>query len=166
MLTLPIMLAPLALLMHGAAGSAVVVPPGGDGGQSTAASADARPPVAYQVRMRSRVIIRVGPRQDRSAPISRPVQYRLEPLDGDCVTMSDIAAVQVGASNRLLLFMRDRRVVSATLERSCEAQAFYSGFYVEENADGRLCASRDMLHSRSGALCGVSQFNRVLASAP
>ena len=36
-------------------------------------------------------------------------------------------------------------MVSAALERSCSARDFYSGFYVERNADGQICVKRDTL---------------------
>ena len=65
--------------------------------------------------------------------------------------------------NRILLFMRDRRVLSAALERACSARDYYSGFYVERNEDGQLCARRDTLQSRAGASCKVAQLNRLVA---
>ena len=59
--------------------------------------------------------------------------------------------------------MRDRRVLSAALERSCSPQDFYSGFYIERQ-DGQLCAKRDHLQSRAGASCQISRLNRLVAS--
>lgn len=127
--------------------------------------------VARQVRIEERVIIRIGPispatSQRALAPLpQRPsgeTVFRERKLDG-CVPVSAIAAVQPAERNRLLLFMRDREILSAALERSCNAADFYSGFYVERQADGQLCSGRDRLQSRSGANCRVSQFNRLVA---
>ena len=59
--------------------------------------------------------------------------------------------------------MRDRRVLSASLERACNAAEFYSGFYVERQPDGALCSRRDWLQSRAGASCQVTQLNRLVA---
>ena len=59
--------------------------------------------------------------------------------------------------------MRDRRILSVALERACNARNFYSGFYVERNEDGQLCARRDVLQSRAGASCRVTQLNRLVA---
>lgn len=80
----------------------------------------------------------------------------------ECVPVKAIAGVQVDKGNRLILFMRDRRVVGASLESSCRARDFYSGFYVERNEDGMLCARRDRLQSRSGASCDVRHLRRLV----
>ncbi len=134
------------------------------------ALADAlRPPPARQVRIEQRVIIRISPNPSRSrermmAEFSGRAArqgYLEEPMDG-CLAVEGIAGVQPSRPGRLLLFMRDRRVLSASLERSCNAADFYSGFYVERSADGALCPLRDRLQSRSGASCRISQFNRLV----
>src|SRR5690606_40493111 len=82
---------------------------------------------------------------------------------GGCVAIDDIAGVQPAQENRLLLFMRDRRILTASLERTCNSQDYYAGFYLERNADGQLCPRRDQLQSRAGANCRVAQFNRLVA---
>ena len=48
--------------------------------------------------------------------------------------------------NRLLLFMRPA-VLSASLDRACNAQSFYSGFYV--GGTGGMLGQRDMMKSRA-----------------
>ena len=65
--------------------------------------------------------------------------------------------------NRLILFMRDRRLVSAALEKTCSPRDFYSGFYVERTEDGLFCTGRDVLKSRTGATCGVRRFANLIA---
>jgi hypothetical protein len=125
-----------------------------------------------QVRIEERVIIRISPgttaaRQQMMADLrsrgTSVTRYEQEKLRG-CIAVSGIAAVQPWAEqNRLLLFMRDRRILSAALERACNARDFYSGFYVERNEDGQLCAKRDLLQSRAGASCRVAQLNRLVA---
>lgn len=131
-----------------------------------------RPQELAQVRIEQRVIIRISPstpatrqqmmsdfRNERSSRTS----YELERHRG-CVAIAGIAAVQPEtAQNRLLLFMRDRRILSAELERACNARDYYSGFYVERNEDGQLCPKRDLLQSRAGASCKVAEFNRLVA---
>ena len=64
--------------------------------------------------------------------------------------------------NRLLLYLRDRRLVSAQLERACSARDYYSGFYFEPNDDGRLCIERDRLLSRTGARCSLSNMAQLV----
>jgi hypothetical protein len=131
-----------------------------------------RPQELGQVRIEQRVIIRISP----SSPASREqmmtdfrsestsrTTYQQHKLKG-CIAIAGIAAVQPEiAQNRLLLFMRDRRILSAELERACNARDYYSGFYIERNEDGQLCPRRDLLQSRAGASCKVAQLNRLVA---
>lgn len=131
-----------------------------------------RPADLGQVRIEQRVIIRISPgttaaREQMMSNLQRqstsPTRYQEEKLKG-CVAISSIAAMDPApAQNRLLLFMRDRRILSVALERACSARDFYSGFYVERNEDGQICARRDLLQSRSGASCRVTQLNRLVA---
>ncbi len=81
---------------------------------------------------------------------------------GDCLPAQSIAGVHAEDSNRLLLFLRDRRLISATLEKACSARDFYSGFYMENSRDGQLCVDRDQLHARSGAKCEVARLSQLV----
>ncbi|MBB5732762.1 hypothetical protein FHS61_001771 [Altererythrobacter atlanticus] len=129
-----------------------------------------RTPRQNQVRIEQRVIIRIAPgpahaRDRLLADLPRrpmPQRYQEEKIQ-NCVPISAIAGVQPANENRLLLFMRDRRILSAALERACNAQDFYSGFYVERNDDGQLCSGRDQLQSRAGSACKLKQLNRLVA---
>ena len=164
--------APIALLVPtmtvgGAAGDAVPAAP--QAREPIRAVSPADEPAAGQVRIEQRVIVRIsppGPRVGQSiaaetAPAAVP---RLsERKMGKCVPVSGIAAVQPDSSGRLLLFMRDRRLVSATLEKACSARDFYAGFYLERTRDGMLCVDRDRLHSRAGANCEVSRLRQLVA---
>lgn len=127
-------------------------------------------PQVNQVRIEQRVIVRIAPR----SPLPRtslmaefPPQPAAPPrlierkMD-DCVSVASISGVQTNGNDRLILHLRDRRMVSAHLERSCRARDFYSGFYVEKNDDGRLCVKRDKLQSRSGANCEVEQLRQLV----
>lgn len=124
-----------------------------------------------QVRIEQRVTIRISPRP--SAPQSnmlvelpqRPLPQRLVERDfGNCLSIAGIAGVEVSNTNRLILYMRDHRVLSAGLERACNARDYYSGFYVERNSDGQICVRRDNLLSRSGATCKLSQIKQLIES--
>lgn len=123
-----------------------------------------------QVRIEQRVIIRIAPsspavREEMLARLPRremTAQFH-EVKDDRCLPINIIAGVAPVQSNRLLLFMRDHRVLSASLDRACEAQAFYSGFYVERSEDGMICSGRDLIRSRAGTSCEVAQFNRLVA---
>lgn len=128
------------------------------------------PEAAAQVRIEQRIIWRIVPMRGATrenlaaiapAPPARP--KLAERRMGDCVAMNAIAGGQPQAGSRLLLFLRDRRLVAADLEKACSARDFYSGFYVDKpNADGKLCADRDRILARSGARCQISSFRLLV----
>lgn len=129
-----------------------------------------QPGIQHQVRIEGRVVIRVAPSSDATrARIMAELPRRAmsasfeEVAQGDCVAMEGLVGVQPLSETRLLLFTRDRQVLTASLERGCNAQSYYSGFYVERNDDGRLCVDRDELRSRAGASCEVTQLRRLVA---
>lgn len=126
-------------------------------------------PVQRQVRIEQRVIIRIVPRSAATrrgassfVEAPRPRTRLVEREADDCLPVSAIGAVQPAPDNRLMLFMRDRRLFSATLERSCRARDFYSGFYVERNEDGMICVDRDKLQSRTGSKCEVESISQMV----
>ncbi|MEO1220588.1 MAG: hypothetical protein AAFY42_04450 [Pseudomonadota bacterium] len=128
-----------------------------------------RSSIANQVRIEQRVTIRITPirqsnRNNLLAQLPRRgVTGAFEEREmGTCVPVSGIAGVQTGTGNKLLLFLRDQRIVSVNLERGCRARDFYSGFYIERSEDGRLCVKRDQLQSRSGAKCEVERMRRLV----
>lgn len=122
-----------------------------------------------QVRIEQRMTIRIAP---RPAPARPDLLFYLpddevaprfmERKMGKCLAVSSIAGVQSGGGSRLILFMRDRRIVSASLERACRARDFYSGFYLSESEDGRLCVDRDTLLSRNGANCRLTRLRQLV----
>jgi hypothetical protein len=124
---------------------------------------------ANQVRIEQQITIRVTPRSSsarRNMLMDMPgraiAPRFVERKMGKCVDVSDIAGVQPDGGNRLLLFMRDQRIIGAQLDRSCRARDFYSGFYLSRSRDGRLCIDRDTLLSRSGASCTLSKMSRLV----
>ena len=127
------------------------------------------PPIQRQVRIEQRVVIRISPaaRAPRSnlmaeqAQPRAPQQFEERKMD-DCVALKSISGVQPGSGNRLVLYMEDRTMVSARLDKSCRARDFYSGFYVERNEDGKLCVARDKLQSRSGANCELTRMRKLV----
>ena len=93
-----------------------------------------------------------------------PAQFREQRM-GKCLDWAGIAAVRGGERNRLLLFMHDSRVISAELDKSCEARAFDSGFLFTRTDDGKICVGRDVLQARSGARCHMTRL-RALVHTP
>ncbi|WAT18055.1 hypothetical protein OZN62_00315 [Aurantiacibacter sp. MUD11] len=129
-----------------------------------------RPAEQNQVRIESRVIVRVSPAPPRARTQMladlprRPMPRSFEEVEhGDCIDVNDIVGIQPTNDNRLLFFTQNRQVLAATLGDSCVARAFYAGFYVERSEDGQLCVNRDLLQSRAGASCEVAQFSRLVA---
>lgn len=126
-------------------------------------------PGQAQVRIEQTLTIRVSPRSQTNRPImladlpQNGMPARLtERRMGRCVAMSGIAGMQYGGDRKLILFLRDHRIVSATLEKACRARDFYSGFYVARNGDGMICQDRDQLQSRSGANCRIDGFRQLV----
>ncbi|MEE3218241.1 MAG: hypothetical protein VX247_08095 [Pseudomonadota bacterium] len=125
-------------------------------------------PVANQVRIERRVILRISPqpsamRRGFTAELPRQAPVRMaERPHGDCVSAAEIVGV-ADRGSRLVMYMRNRQIISAELEKACSPRDFYLGFYVERNDDGKLCVGRDRLMSRAGAKCRVSDFHRLVA---
>ncbi len=127
-----------------------------------------RPLVYAQVRIEKRVIIRVprrrptplAPMADFSQETSRQ-SYREKKI-GKCLPMNNILGVEMFADRYLDLVTKDRKRIRAQLEDKCQARSFYSGFYVEKTADGKMCAGRDILHSRTGAKCEIDRFRELV----
>lgn len=136
---------------------------------------------ARQVRIEQRVIIRIMPGRaghplppalrdprrglfsefdERAAP--RLVERRMS----QCVPVGGIEAVQPDGPSRLLLFMRDQRIVSAALEKGCNARDYYSGFLIDRTSDGQICAARDKLQSRTGASCTMDRLRQLVEIDP
>ncbi len=162
----------LAPRLYSVPGAATAPP----GSFSEAARALRETPRANQVRIEQRLIIRVapgGPPRDRrdvrgslfaDTPARAPAVPRFsERRMGQCVAVAGIAGVRPDGPSRLVLFMRDQKIVSAAVEKSCNANDFYSGFLVERSADGMLCAGRDRVLSRSGSNCSLGKLSQLVA---
>jgi hypothetical protein len=127
--------------------------------------------VAEQVSIQQSVTIRINPR-----PAPAPMQTAMfaqgfdqgteprfiERKFGKCLSINSIFGVQPVTNDKLLLILNDRRMVTAQLEKGCQARQFYSGIMIKRNADGQVCTSRDALQSRSGASCQVTGFRQII----
>lgn len=144
------------------------------------------PDVWEQVRIEQQVIIRVTPRdtgREAIAPMimpMAPMQPIVQPMvpqprstsirvrerkAGKCMPALGIAAVQPITDGRLMFYMRDRRMLSAGLEKSCSARDFYLGFYMSKTTDGQLCIGRDAIHSRAGTTCKLKDVREYVPVA-
>jgi hypothetical protein len=139
--------------------------------EGTLAADPLQPEVAEQVSIQQRVTIRVSPRSmpmpmeaamfDNEIDSGRGPRF-VERKIGNCLAIDSIAGVQAIDNGRLLLILRDRRMVTARLEKGCQGREFYSGFIVSRNADAQICVGRDQLMSRSGMGCQVTGFRQLV----
>lgn len=167
------LLAPLALFVPAVAALAAVDSgvPAARGALGLPAAAGLPVPEAEQVRIEQRVTIRISP---RSAPLPMMPSAMFDDPDsagdtriierkmGKCLPIGAIAGVSPASKNKLVLLLRDSRVVSATLDKNCQGRDFYSGFLVARNADGMVCTGRDELLARSGAKCKVNGYKQLI----
>jgi len=123
-----------------------------------------------QIRIEQRVVVRIAPRRagerrNMMAQLEarrRSTRYKERKTDR-CVPLENIAGVETGSGNRLILFLLDADILSINLEKACRARDFYSGFYVERAKDGQLCVDRDTLQSRNGARCDIERMMELVA---
>lgn len=153
------LLAPLALLFPALA---VVETPM----EPVAVPSASTPPAAEQVSIEQRVTIRINP---RPAPTRMGVPFMdeasprfMERKLGKCVQLNAVAGIQPVSRDKLLLIMRDERLITAQLEKGCQAREFYSGLIVNRAEDGQMCVKREALMSRSGAKCQVIAFRELV----
>jgi len=122
----------------------------------------------HQISIEQHMIIRITPggaavMRDMPPPAPEPLPMRLHARRmPPCVPVGAIAGVRPLAGDRLLLILRDHRLVGADLSRTCAARDFYMGFYITPTADGLLCADRDTIHSRSGTTCTITQVHEMV----
>jgi len=132
-----------------------------------------QPENAGQVRIEQSVTIRIAPRtpgraDPRATAFDEPAERRVprprlvEKAMAKCLPVQSVAGVQISPANRLVLYLHDSRVVSAGLDKGCNARDFYSGFYVARTADGMMCAGRDKLQARNGASCKLGKMKQVV----
>jgi len=105
---------------------------------------------------RTTIITRRAP----SAP-PPPVAY-VERKTKDCVEMRSIAGFGISQSDSIDLMLRDGSLLRARLAKSCPALSFYPGFYVKPHPDGKMCAGRDAIRTRSGGACAVQTFKTLV----
>ncbi len=129
-------------------------------------SASTGDPVQWaQLSIQQRVIIRVpmvkkGRAPARIAPNARAAWE--EKKGPRCVALRSIRGASIVVDNGVDLILADDHRYRARLERGCDSTGFYSGFYVEPDADGSLCSGRDELQARSGLSCAIDSFRRLI----
>lgn len=129
-------------------------------------SASTGDPVQWaQLSIQQRVIIRVPMVKKGRAParIAPDARNAWEEKKGPrCVALRSIRGASIVVDNGVDLILADDHRYRARLERGCDSTGFYSGFYVEPDADGSLCSGRDELQARSGLSCAIDSFRRLI----
>ncbi|KAA9014332.1 MULTISPECIES: hypothetical protein [Sphingobium] len=129
-------------------------------------SASTGDPVQWaQLSIQQRVIIRVPMVKKGRAParIAPDARNGWEEKKGPrCVALRSIRGASIVVDNGVDLILADDHRYRARLERGCDSTGFYSGFYVEPDADGSLCSGRDELQARSGLSCAIDSFRRLI----
>ena len=119
-----------------------------------------------QLTIHERLIIRIP----HVAPPRGPAALRATPLPPTwhekkgphCVEMKTLTGAAIGGEGEVDLIVQGTRRLRAKLDDECPAMNFYSGFYLKPTKDGKICAGRDMLRSRSGARCGIDRFRKLV----
>jgi hypothetical protein len=109
-----------------------------------------------QVTIRQTFIIRVPNR--RSAPA--PLRWKIK-KGPKCVEMASIAGAAIVTDDAIDLVLRGGERLRAQFSSSCPALDYYSGFYMLPTEDGRICADRDMIRTRSGGQCEIQRFRKL-----
>ena len=105
-----------------------------------------------RLTVHQRIIIRI-PRLFGRAPVSPvdPVRWT-EKKGPQCVAMSALDGAVVTGSQSIDLMLEGGDRLRAKLDDDCPPLDFYSGFYLKPTPDGMVCADRDAIRSRSGAV--------------
>ncbi len=97
-----------------------------------------------------------------SAPRPLPPIQWVEKRADRCVAVQDLAAVTVTRSDSVDLLLNGGKRLRVRLADDCPAIDFYAGLYFKPAGDGRMCASRDVIRSRSGGQCRIAQFRALV----
>lgn len=133
----------------------------------TAAAAPADlPPLQFGIQVvEQRIIIRIPLRRPLRQPRSRaqPALVWRETEAASCQPAQQIAQARFTRPGIIDFLMRDRRVVRARLDNDCVNLGYYSSFYLVPGDDGRVCVDRDLVQSRAGGQCAISDFRTLQA---
>jgi len=119
-----------------------------------------------QVTIREQILIRVPMRLRQAPEHPQQVIEWKESRGPKCLPMQSIAGATLIGQNSVDLVLKDRSRVRARLEKSCPALDYYYGFYIRPNADGQICADRDIIRSRVGGQCEIEKFRSLTAERP
>ena len=97
-----------------------------------------------------------------SAPRALPPIQWVEKRTDRCLPVQNVAAVTISRTDSVDLLLNGGGRVRARLADDCPSLDFYSGMYIKPSSDGRMCASRDVIRSRTGGQCRIAQFRALV----
>lgn len=112
-----------------------------------------------QLTIRQRIVIRVPAAPVTPAPLLR-LRWK-EKSGPKCIPANALAAAAVFKADAVDLMLRGGKRLRALLDDDCPALDFYRGFYLTPTDDGKICAGRDMIHSRMGGQCSIEKFKTL-----
>lgn len=147
-----------ALLMLFAAPAAAPQPPAPDWARLEAAMQHFVIHVPRMTITQTTVIMR-----SRPVPVAPPVAL-VERKAKDCLDMRRIVGFGITRPDSVDLVLNDGSRMRARLGNNCPSLGFYQGFYVKPNPDGKMCAGRDPIRTRSGGECSIQMFKSLVPS--
>ncbi|MGJ3627625.1 hypothetical protein AB5I41_12785 [Sphingomonas sp. MMS24-JH45] len=122
-----------------------------------------------QVIIRERIVVRiprVGPAPVAARGYAEPppaaTPVWIEKKAPDCVPVAKLTGASVDRDGEVDLIVQGTKRLRAKLDDDCPTLDFYSGFYLRQASDGRICARRDLILLAVGARCAITGF-RTLA---
>lgn len=117
-----------------------------------------------QLSIHERIVIRVPRmRAEPPPPPAEPPPVRWIEKRGDrCIPAAAIAGALISGPGSVDMVLDDGGRARALLEADCPALDYYLGFYIKPTTDGKVCAGRDAIRSRSGAMCPIRAFRRLV----
>jgi hypothetical protein len=118
-----------------------------------------------QLTLHQRIVIRIprilGRRPEQR---SEPTTVRWAEKKGPrCVPIGALEGAIITGSDSVDLIVADGTRLRAEFHDNCRALDFYSGLYMKGTSDGMVCADRDSIRSRSGSVCRIDGFKRLVA---
>jgi hypothetical protein len=124
-----------------------------------------------QVTIEQRVIIRIptvrtGPQRSsamRAEAAPAPPSIRWKETKGPkCIPLNGLRGAVINMLDGITMVTGRNEQYRTHFGRACRAADFYSGFYIQPNEDGAICAGRDTLHARNGSACEIEKFSRMV----
>lgn len=116
---------------------------------------------AQRVMLRQQSVIRIPLQPMTALPMPPPPTQWKEVRGPKCIVRADIIAASVNGLESVDFILADRTRHRAKLQNRCMALDYYSGFYLQPTADGKICQDRDSIHARSGGECQIDSFRKL-----